>query len=144
MSALPKSGFIAIAVTPLTDDGAIDFAGMPGIELRLPILYSAGVASGQLSMSDFVRLIATNPAKVCGLYPRKGSLEIGADADLVIWDEAPWMVSYDELHDNVGYTPYEGVELVGRAAVVVSRGEVVVDGVADLMTAGRGRFIPRR
>lgn len=118
--------------------------GLPGIELRLPILHAAGVARGPLSMSDFVRLVAANPAKLCGLYPRKGSLDIGADADLVIWEETPWTVTYDELHDNVGYTPYEGYELLGRAATVVSRGQIVVDGRDDLTTAGRGVFIPRR
>jgi dihydropyrimidinase len=118
--------------------------GLPGVELRLPLLYTAAVADGPLSISDFVRLVATNPAKTCGLYPRKGSLEVGADADLVIWDESAWIVSGSDMHDNVGYTPYEGMELQGRAATVVSRGGVIVsEGGDDGIGPGRGSFAAR-
>ena len=121
--------------------------GLPGVELRLPLLYTAAVAAGPLTMSDFVRLVATNPAKTCGLYPRKGSLVIGADADLVIWDESPWTVGAVDMHDNVGYTPYEGMNLQGRANTVIGRGEVIVDGTGngpgDATRPGRGLFTPR-
>ena len=117
--------------------------GLPGIELRLALLYTAAVAPGHISMSDFVRLTATEPARLCGMYPRKGSLDIGADADLVVWDSTPWTVSWELLHDNVGYTPYEGIELAGRAAAVVAGGEVVIDGAAGQVTKGAGRFIAR-
>ena len=117
--------------------------GLPGVELRLPIVYSAAVAPGRITMSDFVRLVAANPARVCGMYPRKGSLDLGADADLVIWDEAPWTVGWSGLHDNVGYTPYEGIELAGRARIVISQGKVNVGTDGDGVVAGRGRFIAR-
>ncbi len=118
--------------------------GLPGIELRLPILYSTAVADGPLAMTDFVRLISTNPAKVCGIYPRKGSLNIGADADLVIWDEQSWTVGWSDLHDNVGYTPYQGLELSGRPDTVISAGEIVVGTGIDRLRAGRGSFVARR
>jgi len=117
--------------------------GLPGVELRLPLLYTAAVADGPLSMSDFVRLVATNPAKTCGLYPRKGSLEVGTDADLVIWGESAWTVHGTDMHDNVGYTPYEGMRLRGRATTVVAAGDVIIDGTADATGPGRGTFVAR-
>lgn len=118
--------------------------GLPGVELRMALLYTAGVASGHLAMSQFVELTAAAPARLCGIYPRKGSLEVGADADLVIWDDAGWAVGWDRLHDNVGYTPYEGFELAGRPRVVIARGDVIVDDAgADGTRPGRGRFIAR-
>ncbi len=117
--------------------------GLPGAELRLPLLYTAAVAAGPLAMSEFVRLVAANPARVCGMYPRKGSLQVGADADLVVWDDSAWTVRWADLHDNVGYTPYEGMKLRGRAGTVVSRGDVIVDATATTLRPGRGAFIPR-
>lgn len=117
--------------------------GLPGVELRLPLLYTAAVAGGPLSMTDFVRLVATNPAKVCGLYPRKGSLEVGSDADLVIWEEAAWTVRAADVHDNVGYTPYEGMRLQGRATTVVAGGDVIIDRTTDATRPGRGTFVAR-
>jgi len=117
--------------------------GLPGIELRMSLLYTAAVVTGHLSMNDFVRLTAAAPARLCGMYPRKGSLDIGADADLVIWDETPWTAAWKRLHDNVGYTPYEGMELHGAAAAVVAGGEVVIDGPQSELAPGRGTFIPR-
>jgi len=117
--------------------------GLPGIELRLALLYTAAVHEGPLDMLDFVRLVSTNPAKTCGLYPRKGSLEIGADADLVVWDDQPHTVRWSDLHDNVGYTPYEGIELAARPSAVLMGGEVVVGLEADETRPGRGRFVGR-
>ena len=114
--------------------------GLPGIELRLSLLHSAAVAHGPLDMPGFVDLVSTKPARVCGMYPRKGSLQVGADADLVVWDEEPFTVRWSDLHDNVGYTPYEGMELVGRPHAVVSVGEVLA---ADGIRPGRGTFVPR-
>ncbi|NND02166.1 MAG: amidohydrolase family protein, partial [Acidimicrobiia bacterium] len=78
--------------------------GLPGIELRMSLLYTAAVTTGHIAMHDFVRLTAGAPARLCGIYPRKGSLAVDADADLLIWDERPWTVKWDQLHDDVGYT----------------------------------------
>jgi dihydropyrimidinase len=117
--------------------------GLPGVELRLSLLYTAAVADGPLTISDFVRLVATNPAKTCGLYPRKGSLEVGADADILVWDDAVWTVGEADLHDNVGYTPYEGMQLQGQPVIVVSRGEAIVGPETDGTRRGRGAFVTR-
>jgi dihydropyrimidinase len=118
--------------------------GLPGIELRLSLLHSAAVAHGPLDIADFVDLVSTNPARVCGMYPRKGSLRVGADADLVIWDQSSFTVRWADLHDNVGYTPYEGFELVGRPHAVIAAGEIIVGDGTDGTRPGRGTFVSRR
>lgn len=117
--------------------------GLPGVELRLALLYSAAVSDGGLAVTDVVRLTASNPARVCGFYPRKGTLRVGADADLAVWEEEEWTVRWADLHDNVGYTPYRGMRLAGRPAVVVSRGEVIVAAGVDAVAPGRGRYMRR-
>jgi len=117
--------------------------GIPGIETRVPLLFSHGVLDGRIDIKDFVALTSTNPAHMYGLEKSKGTIAIGSDADIVIWDEKePFQLTNDMLHHNVDYTPYEGVELKAWPGIVVSGGEVVIrDGV---MTAkpGRGRFLP--
>jgi dihydropyrimidinase len=101
--------------------------GVPGIELRLPLLFSEGVGAGRLSLSEFVALGATNHAKLYGLYPRKGAIAVGGDADLALWDPRRRVrVTAAMLHDRVGYTPYEGRELTGWPVTVISRGRIVV------------------
>src|SRR5262249_34521823 len=111
-------------------------------ETRLPLLFSGGVNDGRIDLSQFVALTATNPAKMYGLYPRKGSIAIGADADLAIWDaNRKTTITSGALHHNVDYTPYEGVELRGWPVTAVSRGEVVwSDGKFDARI-GRGEFL---
>jgi dihydropyrimidinase len=115
--------------------------GIPGLETRLPLLFSAGVQSGRLSLNRFVELTATNPAKTYGLHPRKGTIAIGSDADLVVWDEAEFTITNARLHHNVDYTPYEGRMLRAWPALTLAGGEVVWDG-AFHPRAGRGRFLP--
>lgn len=119
--------------------------GVPGLELRLPLLFSEGVGKRRLSLNDFVALTATNPARIYGLHPRKGSLAVGADADLTLWDPA-WQrtVTYDMLHDKAGYTPYEGMTLTGWPRVVVSRGRVVVEEDELKAERGSGSSLKRR
>jgi len=117
--------------------------GIPGIETRLPILFSEGVVKGRIDLPRFVALTATNPAKMYGLHPRKGSLAVGADADVVIWDpERRVTIRNEALHHDVDYTPYEGLEITGWPETVLSRGEVVVDRGRFAATAGRGQFLP--
>src|SRR4051794_31543656 len=83
--------------------------GVPGIETRLPLLFSGGVMEKRIDLCEFVALTATNPAKMYGLYPRKGSIAIGADADLALWDEKREVtITNDMLHHAVDFTPYEG------------------------------------
>ncbi|HZZ62041.1 MAG TPA: dihydropyrimidinase [Roseiarcus sp.] len=116
--------------------------GIPGLETRLPLLFSAGVNDGRVDLCQFVALTATNPAKMYGLYPRKGSIAIGADADLAIWDHNREVtIANDLLHHDVDYTPYEGVRVRGWPVTTVSRGEVVWSGGEFNAIAGRGRFL---
>jgi dihydropyrimidinase len=118
--------------------------GVPGIELRLPLLFSEGVLTGRLPIERFVELTATNHARMYGLYPRKGTIAVGSDADLVIWNpETQTTVTYDMLHDNVGYTPYEGKTLRGWPETVISRGRVVVAHGQLQAEPGSGQFIKR-
>ena len=116
--------------------------GVPGVETRLPILFSEGVNKGRIDLGTFVALTATNPAKLYGLYPRKGSIAVGADADLVIWDkDREVVITNDKLHHNCDYTPYEGLSVRGWPAVVFSRGEIVVEEGKLLAQPGQGQFL---
>lgn len=116
--------------------------GIPGLETRLPLLYSEGVLGGRLTLQKFVELTSTNPAKAYGLHPRKGSIAIGSDADLVIWDERDVVIRNSALHHAVDYTPYEGMRLKAWPGLTLCRGEVVWDGQQFLGQAGRGQFLP--
>ncbi len=118
--------------------------GVPGIETRLPLLFSEGVQKGRLDIHQFVALTATNPAKLYGLYPRKGTIAIGSDADLVIWNPHQEVtISNTMLHHDVDYTPYEGMTLHGYPETTLSRGEIVWQrGQQIRAKAGRGQFLP--
>ena len=118
--------------------------GMPGIELRAPLLFSEGVRKGRISLNAFVALTSTNAAKMFGLHPRKGTIAIGADADLAIWDpDLTRTVSAAGMHDNMDYTPFEGVQLQGWPVTMISRGEVIVEGGELKAKRGRGQFLKR-
>lgn len=100
--------------------------GIPGVETRLPILFSEGVSKGRISLERFVALTATNPAKLYGLYPRKGSIAVGADADIVLWDpERVATISQARLHHGADYTPYEGMEIKGWPVQTFLRGRCI-------------------
>lgn len=119
--------------------------GAPGIEHRLMLLYQHGVREGRLGLNRFVELVSTAPARLFGLYPRKGSVAVGSDADLVLWDpEAAWQISATTHHQNVDYTPYEGFQGRGLAKVVLSRGQVVVQNDEFKGRPGAGRFLERK
>jgi dihydropyrimidinase len=116
--------------------------GIPGIETRLPLLFSEGVLAGRISIHQFVALTATNAAKLFGLYPRKGTIVVGSDADLVIWNSGtPHTIRNEALHHAVDYTPYEGIELQAWPAMTLLRGEPVWDGERFLGRAGGGQFL---
>jgi len=130
------------------DRGRNDFSrilnGLPSIEQRLKIVYTYGVREGKLSLPQFVSRVATTPAKLFGLYPRKGTIAPGSDADLVLWDpEATETISARTQHSRVDHTPYEGLTVQGRAARVWLRGELVVVDGAWVGPKGRGRFLHR-
>ena len=116
--------------------------GVPGLETRLPLLYSEGVMQGRITPQQFVALTASNPARTYGLYPRKGTLAPGADADIVLWDvRTPRTICHAELHDACDYTPYEGREVGAWPVMTVSRGEIVFDRGKVSTRHGRGRFL---
>jgi dihydropyrimidinase len=117
--------------------------GIPGLATRMPILFSEGVNGGRIDLNQFVALTATNPAKVYGLYPRKGTIAVGSDADIAVWDaEREVVVTHSMLHDNVDYTPYEGMALRGWPVLTISRGEIVNDDGSITIARGRGQFLP--
>jgi len=119
--------------------------GLPGVGDRLPVLWTAGVRSGKLTANRFVALTSTNPAKIFGLYPRKGALLPGSDADMVIWDPQK-QVKYGLAHSaqRTDYNLYEGWELIGYPEKVFLRGELIVDGEKWLGHSGMGQFLPRQ
>ncbi len=109
----------------------------------MPLLFSEGVMKGRIDIHTFVSLTATNPAKMYGIHPKKGTISIGADADLVIWDDKREVkITNDMLHHNVDYTPYEGMEIRGWPDTVLSRGEIVFTDGKILGQQGRGEFVP--
>jgi dihydropyrimidinase len=118
--------------------------GGPGIEHRLQLLFDGGVNEGRISLNRWIELVSTAPAKMFGLYPRKGTIAVGSDADIVIWDpEAEYTLSAETHHMNVDYSIFEGRKVKGNTEAVISRGEVIVDGSEFLGKAGRGNFIKR-
>lgn len=119
--------------------------GMPGLQMRLPVLFDAMVSQGRLGASKFVELTATAPARIYGLHPRKGSIAPGADADITIWDPARKVaITHDLAADNAGYTPYVGRTVQGWPGTVLLRGTVVVEDGRLLAEPGSGRFLPRQ
>jgi dihydropyrimidinase len=118
--------------------------GVPGIETRMPLLFSEGVGKGRLSLHDFVALTSTNAAKIYGLHPRKGTIAVGSDADIAIWDPT-WRrtISQSMLHDNMDYTPYEGMTVTGWPRVVINRGRVVIEDETLQVGRGSGKFLER-
>ncbi|MBC7264423.1 MAG: dihydropyrimidinase [Chloroflexi bacterium] len=119
--------------------------GIPGVETRLALLYTFGVGAGRLSLQRWVEVCCTAPARIFGLAPQKGSIAIGADADLVIFDpQREVTLSYQTLHQHVDYCPYEGLRLRGYPDTVLSRGRVVVQKGEFVGQSGWGRFVARK
>jgi dihydropyrimidinase len=119
--------------------------GIPGVAARLPILFSEGVSKGRISLQEFVALSATNHAKMYGLYPRKGSIMVGADADIAIWDpERRVTLTQDLMQHGSDYTPYEGIEVVGWPVMTLLRGKVIADDGRVVGEAGDGQFLKRQ
>src|SRR5215475_3934673 len=117
--------------------------GVPGIEARLPLLFSEGVSKGRIDLNTFVAVTATNAAKIYGLYPRKGTIAVGSDADIAIWDPIrEETITKDMLHDRMDYTPYEGFKVKGWPVTTISRGEVICRDGKPAGKAGRGQFLP--
>src|SRR5580698_10506132 len=118
--------------------------GGPGVENRLQLIHHHGVGTGRLSLNRFVELVSTTPARLFGMYPKKGALEVGSDADIVIWDpQAEHTISAATHHMRVDYSMFEGFKVKGNARQVISKGEVVVENGKFQGKAGRGQYIRR-
>jgi dihydropyrimidinase len=115
--------------------------GAPGVELRLTLLYDGGVRAGKINLNRFVQLTATAPAKMFGLFPRKGTIAVGSDADIVLFDpNQTHTISASTHHSLVDYSLFEGREVTGRVKKVFLRGQCIVDGETWLGQAGMGRY----
>lgn len=119
-------------------------AGMAGLETMIPMLHAEGVLKNRLSLCRMVEVTATNPARLFGLYPRKGTIAIGSDADIVVFDpKAKRMIRHEEMHSAADWDPFEGWQVTGWPRMTLSRGEVIVDDGKVLGTPGRGRLLKR-
>ena len=118
--------------------------GGPGVENRLHMLHHFGVREGRISMNRFVELVSTNPARFFGMYPRKGTIAVGSDADIVVFDpEKQHTISASTHHSNIDYNLYEGTEVVGAPDTVLVRGKVIVENDEFVGSPGDGRFVRR-
>ncbi|MBA3943820.1 MAG: dihydropyrimidinase [Herpetosiphonaceae bacterium] len=135
--------------TPGKELGKDDFAkipnGCPGIEDRMMVLYTQGVRGGKFSLNRWIELCCTNPAKLFGMYPQKGTLAPGSDADIVIWDpNATHTISAATQHQRTDYNLYEGMQVTGKPSVVLSRGRILVQDGEWKGEQGAGKFVPRK
>ena len=118
--------------------------GMPGLETLLPLTYTKGVLAGKLTLDEMCAKLSTNPAKIMGLYPRKGAIQVGADADIaIIHPDTKHAVVPQKMETNADWSPYENWELAGFARTTLSRGEMIVDGYKVVGKAGRGQWLAR-
>jgi dihydropyrimidinase len=118
--------------------------GLPGIETRLALLYQFGVNAGRLSLNRWIQVCCTNPARIFGLFPRKGSLQPGADADVVLFDpQKKVTITKSILHEQVDYSPYEGFELQGYPVMTLLRGKVIVENGTLITSPGSGHYLAR-
>jgi dihydropyrimidinase len=128
--------------------GLNDFTKIPngtgGLEDRMPMLWTKGVRTGRLTMNEFVAVTSSNIAKILNIYPRKGAIAVGSDADLVIWDpEAKKTITAGKQQSVIDYNVFEGMEVTGLPRMALSRGEVVYEDGTLKAEEGRGRFIER-
>ncbi len=140
------SDHCSFRLIPLKEMGLHDFrkvpGGLPGIELRYPLLYSQGVLENKISLQDWVNICSTQPAKIFGLYPQKGSLQIGSDADIVLFNpKKKFTVSQKSMHENVDYSPYNRMELSGYPETILVKGKIIIKDGKLTAPQHRGRFL---
>jgi dihydropyrimidinase len=127
------------------DDFTQTPGGLPGMETLLPLAFTYGVAEDRLALPQLVGLLSANPARVWGLWPRKGTLQPGSDSDIVVYDPQPEStVSAEHLHHLAGYTPYEGLRVQGQIKATISRGQIVYREGRFTGRKGRGQFLARK
>jgi dihydropyrimidinase len=119
--------------------------GLPGLETLLPLMFTYGVVDGKLALPQLAALLSTNPARTWGLWPRKGALRPGSDADVVVYDPAPeGRIHAEELHHRAGYTPFEGLRVRGRVRTTISRGRIIYREGQFVGRKGQGQFVARQ
>ena len=119
--------------------------GAPGIEERIPLIFSEGVMKNRISINKFVEVCCTNPAKIFGMYPKKGTIQVGSDGDITIIDpNIEKILKAEELHSNVDYTPYEGIKVKGYPIYTILRGEIIAKDNNFIGKKGYGEFIKRK
>ena len=118
--------------------------GHPAIEHRMEFMYSEGVRKGKISLNKFVEVCSTNAAKIFGMYPKKGTIAVGADADVVVFDpDKKHVISVDNHHMNCDYSAYEGWEVIGKTETVLLRGKIAIENNECHLKPGDGKFISR-
>lgn len=121
-----------------------NFSGSPGIETMLPLIYSEGVNEGRISLEELTKLLSYNPAKLLGIYPQKGSLEVGSDADFVVFDpNKEWVVEGEKMRSQSGWSMYEGFKVKGKVETTFVRGKKVYDHGKVVGEKGRGKWIKK-
>ena len=128
--------------------GKDDFRSIPngtnGVEDRMSVLWHHGVRTGRLTPNEFVRVTSTNCAQIFNIYPRKGAIAVGSDADIIVWDpEGTRLISAETHHQNIDFNIYEGMEVTGIPAVTISRGSVVWQDGQLKTVRGAGKYIDR-
>ena len=119
--------------------------GMSNLETVLPMLYSEGVRKGRLSLNRFVEVSATKPAQLFGLYPQKGTIAVGSDADITVFDpQKPVTIRQSDMHSNQDWELHEGFEVTGWPAMTISRGDIIVENSKVNAEPGRGKLVKRR
>jgi dihydropyrimidinase len=117
---------------------------VPGVETRMTVVYDGGVRTGRISLNRFVELTSTAPAKLFGLFPKKGTLAIGSDADIVLFDPGEaHTIRADTQHSDCDFTLFEGHQVTGRVKKVLLRGELLIDDGEWVGGTGHGQFVPR-
>ena len=118
--------------------------GAPGVETRMPLVFSEGVSKGRLTLNEFAAVTSTQPAKLFGMYPKKGVLAVGSDADIVLINpDMEVTITKNILHENVDYTPYEGIKVRGWPVMTIIRGQIVIENERLQVPVGFGRFVKR-
>lgn len=127
------------------DDFMLAPNGAPGVELRMPLMFSEGFMKKRISLETVVKACCTKPAELFGLAGKKGDIAVGLDADFAVIDpHIIWRAGVDKLHENVDYTPYEGMEIEGMPVMTISRGDIIVKNGVFTGKAGRGNYLPRK
>jgi dihydropyrimidinase len=118
--------------------------GLPGVEERFQVMYQSGVVDGRFSLNRWIEMCCTAPAKMMGMYPQKGTIAVGSDADIVIYDpKTSFVYGTDTIHGNIDYTAYDGMQIAGKVDTVLSRGEVIVENDTYVGTKGHGQYLKR-